>query len=45
MRTKLEKRADAPADVERVLDRLAVRGWLNDRRFAGDYARSRARHR
>ncbi len=28
-----------------MLDRLAARGWLNDRRFAGDYARSRARHR
>ena len=28
-----------------MLERLAARGWLNDRRFAGDYARSRARHR
>ncbi|MFB3095683.1 MAG: regulatory protein RecX [Candidatus Acidiferrales bacterium] len=45
LRTKLEKRADAPADVERVLDHLAARGWLNDRRFASDYARARARHR
>lgn len=35
----------AAAEVERVLQSLTSRGWLDDRRFAQDYARSRAHNR
>ena len=45
LRQKLEKRAAAPADVERVLEHFVARGWLEDHRFALDYARYRATSR
>ncbi|HXE74341.1 MAG TPA: regulatory protein RecX [Candidatus Xenobia bacterium] len=35
----------SPADAERVLASLTERGWLDDRRFAHGYARSRAARR
>jgi SOS response regulatory protein OraA/RecX len=42
---KLKRRAQLPADVEDVLSELNGRGWLDDRRFARDFARARARRR
>jgi regulatory protein len=45
LRQKLTPRALAPADVDPVLSALDGRGWLDDRRFARDFARARARRR
>jgi len=42
LRQKLQRRALDPAGVEPLLEDLAARGWLDDRRFALGYARYRA---
>jgi len=45
LRRKLRRRAAAPAEVEPLLARLSQRGWLDDRRFARAYARTRSQYR
>lgn len=41
LREKLRRRAERPGDVEAVLSRLRENGYLDDRRFAADYASRR----
>lgn len=45
LRKKLTSRAAHPLDVETVLLSLTESRWLDDRRFAREFARSRALHR
>ena len=45
LRLKLRRRAQSGADAEQVLAYLNERGWLDDRRFAHSFARSRAARR
>jgi regulatory protein len=42
LRRRLVKKQHPPDAVDAALDRLAARGLLDDRRFAGEYAASRA---
>src|SRR5688572_11330158 len=43
LRRKLAARAGEGEDVDRLLDDLALRGWLSDARFAEQAARAKAR--
>ncbi|MBI4466921.1 MAG: regulatory protein RecX [Acidobacteria bacterium] len=45
LRQKLAERAARPADLEPLLEDLTDRAWLDDRRFAREYARTRAGRR
>lgn len=45
LRRKLRDREFTPALIEPTLERLAAEGWLDDERFAAEYARSRAKKR
>ncbi|HXQ28656.1 MAG TPA: regulatory protein RecX [Gemmatimonadales bacterium] len=45
LRRFLLERDHAPAAVDTALERLAARGWLDDRRFAEEFAVRRARGR
>lgn len=45
MRKLLERRAEQKTDVPPVLDRLKQNGYLDDARFAAEYARTHARSR
>jgi regulatory protein len=41
LRAKLSRRAESPADVDAVIAQLKDSGYLNDRRFAENYAAAR----
>jgi regulatory protein len=45
LRIKLRQRADKPADVAPVMDRLKSAGYLDDRRFADAFASARRESR
>jgi regulatory protein len=45
MRQLLERRAENKSDVPAILDRLKQNGYLDDARYAAEYARTHARSR
>ncbi len=45
LEAKLKRRAQSPRDAPQVVADLVARGWLDDRRFAHSYARSRVARR